>query len=180
MTTAIVGNGKPFTVLLLLLLVFVLGVTAIAHIGFTPPSSRNDTYVFESMTLTVAEARIFELVSGHAWQEHGEEVNDAMRCLGDNGTAKSFKTKGFGDGQGNIIPTNLWLCTNGDDWFAIVSTKFQKIAGNQVARLVTAYKVGKDIFPTIDDFIEYITVKWGAYEINYVIEAGQNILLDPK
>ena len=73
----------------------------------------------------------------------------------------------------------MWMCFDGFDWYAIVTTVFEKVGGDKVARLVTAYKVSKDLFPTIDDFFKYIGDKWGAVAITYSIEAGK-IFLQPK
>jgi len=85
----------------------------------------------------------------------------------------------FTDKYGNKIPTNLWLCNEGGDWYAIVTTIFEKVGNDKVARLVTAYKVSKDLFPTIDKYLEYLTANWGAKLIDYSINAGQ-IFIQPK
>ena len=95
-------------------------------------------------------------------------------------TLKSFKTSGFTDSNGKQIDANLWICSDGNDYFAVVTTRFIKDGGNQIARLVTAYKVAKDVFPTIEDFITYIATKWNAYEISYVIKAGEQIFLSAR
>lgn len=130
--------------------------------------------------LSPSQVHILEIFSGHAWEEHGLDVNKAFQCLNRNGSTRSFKTSGFfKDTNGNKIPTNLWLCFNGKDWYAIVTTTFEKIAGNKVARLVTAYKISKESFPTIDSFITYIQENWFAREIIYQIKAG-DLLLQPK
>jgi hypothetical protein len=137
-------------------------------------------FVYDAEFVAIfVEARIFEVYSGHAWQQHGDEVNKAFRCLSDKGSSMSFKTFGFKDSFGNVIPTNVWLCFDGTDWYAIVSTVFEKVGGNHVARLVTAYKVSKDLFPNIADYVKYLGSNWGARQINYIIEAG-TILISPK
>ena len=127
----------------------------------------------------VSQFRIIEVVSGHAWNSHGAEVNDAIRCLNDKGSSISFKTQGFTDKSGNQIPTNMWLCFDGKDWYAVVTTHFYRLGGNKIARLVTAYKIAKDIFPQINDFVTYAATKWNAIQISYGIEPG-NIILQPK
>lgn len=145
-------------------------------------SIQSNTTAIELTTesLTANEARIIEIVSGHAWQNHGDEVNNAIKCLSNNGTWKSFKTSGFVDDGGKQVDANLWICFDGSDYFAVVTTRFIKEGGNQIARLVTAYRIAKDVFPTIEDFISYIATKWSAYEINYVIRAGEQIFLSPR
>jgi hypothetical protein len=168
-----------------LLVIFVYSVFVMF---FAPPvpeiagyESNSGGFVIENSVEDYSyDARIIEVVSGHAWANHGLAVNDAFKCLNNNGSTMSFKTFGFKDGYtGKDIPTNLWLCKNGDDWYAIVTTIFEKVGGNKIAKLVTAYKVSKDIFPTIESYITHITNKWGAIKISYAIEAG-NIFLQPK
>jgi hypothetical protein len=140
----------------------------------------SENFVVEQQELTISQIRVIEVLSGHSWQMHGAEVSQAFDCLGKNGSAKSFKTFGFIDNRtNNQIPTNLWLCFDGKDYFAIVTTIFEKIGNDKVAKLVTAYKVATDLFPSIDDFIQYLISKWQAIEINYSIEAGE-IFLNPK
>ena len=178
-TTGSLSNKNPSTVVVILILTIVAILLSIMGLSISSSQS-SSSLLLSPMTLTANEARIIEVVSGHAWQNHGEEVNDAIKCLSDNGTWKSFKTSGFIDERGNPVNSNLWICFNGDDFFAIVTTRFIKEGGNQIARLVTAYKIAKDIFPTIDDFIQYISVKWGALEINYIIQSGEKIFLSPK
>jgi hypothetical protein len=171
------------------LLVFFLAVASIAvylfaisnaHNFGSISSSNTNTIELTTETLTANEARIIEIVSGHAWQQHGDEVNSAIKCLSNNGTLKSFRTSGFTDDNNRHVDANVWLCFDGNDYFAIVTTKFIKDGGNQIARLVTAYKVAKDVFPTIEDFITYIATKWSAYEISYVIKAGEQIFLSAR
>jgi hypothetical protein len=71
------------------------------------------------------------------------------------------------------------MCFNGKDWFAMVTTTFNKIGQDKVAILLTAYKVIGTKFSTIEEYIRYLESKWGAVSINYAIEA-ERILLDPK
>lgn len=176
-----------------LFVVVAFGAVFVTLPSATPPEINISTYeeasverivfpefVYDPEFVASVDARIFEVYSGHAWQEHGQEVNAAFRCLGDNGSSKAFKTTGFTDPlRGGNIPTNVWLCFDGVDWYAIVSTAFEKVGGNHIARLVTAYKVSKELFPTIADYTSYLISKWGAREIAYMIEAG-HILLSPK
>lgn len=127
--------------------------------------------------ITAQELRVIQLVNGHAFIEHAGEVNSAFRCLDKHGTWKSFKTYGFKNPDGSPVPTNLWICKDDDGkFYAIVTTVFEKISGNTVARLVTAYKIAEDLFPTINDFISYIGLKWAAREIPYIISMGETIL----
>lgn len=130
-------------------------------------------------TLLAVNATILEVVSAHTWTNHGTEVNSAIRCLNNKGSTRSFITYGFFDDRGNPIKTNLWLCKEGDDWFAIVTTTLEKVGGNRIGRLITAYLVDKSKFLTIDDFISAVISKWNAREIQYVIEAGSTFL-QPK
>ena len=153
---------KPTWLILLSLFLFILWMLANLFSHATPKS----------------EFRIIEVVSGHAWESHGKEVNDAIDCLNKNGSARSFKTSGFIDQLGNQIPTNMWLCYDGKDWYAVITTTFQKLSGNKVGRLVTAYKIAKETFPNIDSFVEYAVMKWSAFSISYIIEPG-NIILQP-
>ncbi len=130
--------------------------------------------------LSPSQIRVIEIVSGHAWG-HGLEVNQAFDCLGRKGSTKSFKTTGFKDNITNRdIPTNLWLCQDDDgSWYAVVTTVFEKIKENKVARLITAYRVSTDLFPTINDYINHIVEKWGAIGINYALNS-EKIFLQPK
>ena len=132
-----------------------------------------------SDSLLYVNATILDVVSGHAWQNHGTDVNDAIKCLNNHGSTRSFQTFGFKDDLGRPIRTNLWLCKEGDDWFAIVTTTLEKIGGNRIGRLITAYVVDKEHFFLIEDFIKKIITKWGAKEISFMIEAG-SVFLQPK
>ncbi len=187
-----------------LFVTFLVGVMAVVmlmphsplNIPQSVPTSDFTIYSGTTVTLTsvdqttfsdisINEIRIIEVVSGHAWQNHGAEVTAAIRCLSNNGTWKSFRTNGFTDIGGKNVPTNLWMCQDGDKFYAIVTTIFEKIHANfsepaYSARLVTAYLISKDVFPTVNDFIQLITDKWGAREIAYAIQAGEQILLQPK
>lgn len=158
----------PFPFILIMLLLCAYGCSLLLQ----QLPSNSIAVEDQVLTLEPAEIRIIELVSGHAWQNHGTEVNEAFRCAGKNGITRSFKTFGFFK-EGNYIPTNVWLCFDGKEWFAIVTTIFETIGNDKVARLVTAYKVTKDIFPTIVEYVKYISEKWGAKEIKYIIEAGE-------
>lgn len=161
--------------------ILVLVGTLVVYILVSSLIGRNSgrSIVQEVEIPTVEEIRIIEIYSGHAWQQHGAEVNTAFRCLQDKGSTKSFKTFGFKDASGSNIPTSVFLCFDGVDWYAVVTTAFQKVGADKIARLVTAYKVSKDLFPKIENYIDYIARNWNAVEIKYVIEAGQ-ILLQPK
>jgi hypothetical protein len=175
----IVNPGNIFGKIFWILVLIFVAYTVVQNPSHS--SNSGESYVVEQVSLTSSEMRIIELYSGHAWQNHGEEVNTAFRCLEDNGTWKSFITRGFKNDKGEDIPTNVWICKDkNNDFYAIVTTTFQKIGRDQVARLVTAYKIAKDVFPLIDDFTTYISQKWGAREINYVIQSGAKIFLQPK
>lgn len=134
-----------------------------------------EDYVIEDyVDLTPAQIRIIEIVSGHAFLKHSaSEVNGAFECIGKYGTSKAFKTFGFKGSKGEFIPTNLWMCFNKEtgDWYTVITTVFEKVGQNKVARLVTAYKISDLIFPNIESYIEHITNKWGAVILNYAINA---------
>lgn len=179
MTTASSIQYHKFPNFKAFLILFLVAIIAFSVIGIGNSNKNIPSIVTPYEDLSVQEIRVIEVVSGHAWQNHGVEVNSAFDCLGKNGSTKSFKTFGFTDKFGKNIPTNMWMCFDGFDWYAIVTTVFEKIGGDKVARLVTAYKVSKDLFPTIDDFFKYIGEKWGAVAITYSIEAGK-IFLQPK
>lgn len=164
--------------------IFVLMGIVVLVIVFVLPKAFQDVitpqYVLEQQeALTIEQIRILEVFSGHSWESHGKDVNKVFNCFRDNGSTKSFKTSGFVGTRGEKVDTNLWLCFDGKDWYALVTTAWGRVGGNQVARLITAYRIAKDIFPTLDDYIKYITEKWGAYPISYIIEAGQ-MLLEPR
>ncbi len=163
----------PSNFLLIAIIILLLGFWYALNI-----SNLQHILILEPQELSLDQIRILEVVSGHAWETHGEEVNKAIKCLEDNGSRKGFKTS-FQDKYGRMIPTNVWLCFDGKNWYGIITTTFRTIAGNKTARLVTAYNIAKNIFPSIDDFINYIGTKWNAREIDYVIEAGK-ILIHPK
>lgn len=171
------SSKNPFGFLFVLTL-FLIAISLVFYFGISNDTSIQTETIFQSevFPMTLEEIRIFETVSGHAYENHGSEVSQAFNCLKNNGTWKSLKTFGFMS-NGKQIPTNVWICTDGLDFFAIVSTVFEKIGGNNVARLVTAYKVSKEMFPAISDYILYLGTKWGAIEINYIINAGDDILL---
>lgn len=178
------SNQNIFSKILYVILLFVLiGVSIIYFTaGATFSTIKTPEYTLikdeEFATLTANQIRIIEIVSGHAWK-HGTQVNYAIDCLENKGSSRSYKTTGILNKNNSLIPTNLWLCFDGKDWYAIVTTYFEKIGGNKVARLVTAYLIDKNIFPSIEDYIAYVTLKWGATLIDYTIEAG-NIILQPK
>jgi len=138
-------------------------------------------YIIEGYyDLTPAQIRIIEIISGHAWN-HGSEPNEAFDCLGKYGSTKTFKTFGFKGSNGNFIPTNLWMCFDkvNNEWYSVVTTVFEKVGENKVARLITAYRISRDIFPTIGDYIANITTRWGAVVVNYAINA-EKIYIQPK
>lgn len=172
--------NKTLILFFLALLSLAIYLFAISNSHYTSPSSNATTIELTTETLTADEARIIEIVSGHAWQQHGDEVNAAIKCLSNNGTWKSFRTSGFTDANGKKVDANLWICFDGNDYYSIVTTRFIKDGGNQIARLVTAYKIAKDVFPTIEDFITYIATKWGASAISYTIKAGEQIFLSAR
>jgi len=145
----------------------------------TIPSNSGGTYLQLDNELLVANATIIEVVSGHAWQEHGTEVNDAIRCLNNKGSSMSFKTFGFKDWSGKDLFTNLWLCQDGDNWYAIVTTTLQKMGGNRVGKLVTAYLIDRKLFPNVGDFVLKVKELWGAIETSFRIEAG-SVFLAPR
>lgn len=162
-----------------IIVVFTLLVILFATLNIVG-SGTSSTIAIESYgALTPEEIRIIEVVSGHAWQQHGTQVNSALDCLGKKGSTRSFKTSGFVGQNGNQVPTNVWLCFDGFDWYAVVTTIFENVGADKVARLVTAYKISKDLFPTLDDYLSYLKVQWYAREITYAISAGQ-IFLQPK
>lgn len=198
MTTMTVSNNSASKILLGLIFLFILifSVYMIITVYFEPSNNLNPQP--ETMALTIqynadlsniyptlgetsagissTELRIIQLVNGHAFA-HGEEVNASFRCLDKNGTWKSFKSFGFKNKDGSPVPTNIWICRDDDgSFYAIVTTAFEKIMGNNVARLITAYKIAADLFPTVQDYINYIGLKWSAREIQYVIGVGETIL----
>lgn len=176
------GKGSLFLVAL------VLVVLASLYFVVVPPpqnsvqisvGSAEQIGLTEDIELLYANATILEVLSGHAWQNHGTEVNDAIRCLNDKGSTMSFKTYGFKDANGKPIKTNLWLCRDGDDWYAIITTALEKVGGNRIGRLITAYLVDNKRFMVIDDFIKAIEEKWSAVQINFQIPAD-SVFLQPR
>jgi len=172
------ARKNPFTIFPILIIVLLVIAGAVYAMSLPAQSGATSLYAYEG--LTAYEIRIIEVVSGHAWQQHGVQVNSAFNCLGKNGSTKAFKTFGFSDTKSNKqIPTTLFLCQDVDGWYAIVTTIFEKVGNDKIARLVTAYKISTEIFPTIDDYIQHIASKWGAIAINYTINAEQ-IFIQPK
>lgn len=171
-------KNNPSLIIFIGIFIFLI-MTFFIVLSFSSKNHSKSIVIYPEDTLTAEQIRIIEVVSGHAWLNHGTGVNSAFDCLGKNGSTHSFKTFGFKNKDGSDIPTNLWLCFDGNDWYAIVTTFFEKVAGNKVARLVTSYKVSKDLFPQISDYINYIASKWGAVEIAYKINSG-DIFLQPK
>lgn len=160
----------------------ILLLVAIAFSGgmsVSYPQAGSTITITQDDSLLAVNATIVEVVNGHAWERHGTQVNDAFKCLNDKGSTKSFKTFGMTDEKGNFIPTNLWLCYDGDNWYAIITTALEKVGGNRIGRLVTAYMVDKTKFSTIDSFITAVTNQWRAIPINFIIEAG-SVFLQPK
>jgi hypothetical protein len=178
--TSIFGNIK--VILALFLLVVLAMVTILIpkpEVGFPSNSSGGSITLDQDDSLLAVNATILEVLSAHAWTNHGTEVNAAIRCLNNHGSTKSFITFGFKDSNYRDIKTNLWLCQEGDDWFAIVTSSLEKVGGNRIGRLITAYLVDKAKFLTIEDFITAVVAKWSAKEISFVIEAG-SVFLQPK
>jgi hypothetical protein len=131
--------------------------------------------------LNATQVRILEVLSGHAWQKHGQEMNDALDCLKRKGSTMSFKTSGMIDDRGNPLPTSLFLCKDDNGkWFAIVTTIWEKVGADKVARLITGYEVAKHLFPCIEDYLAYVTLKWAASAIPYSISAGQIVIQPVK
>lgn len=161
-------------------IVFMLFLSIVQLVPQSAPKIASSTVtIYQDDSLLYANATIVEVISGHAWANHGTQVNDAFKCLNDKGSTRSFKTFGMVDESGNPIPTNLWLCFDGKDWYAIITTTLEKVGGNRIGRLVTAYLVDKSKFGTIDAFISEIKTSWRAIEINFIIEAG-SVFLSPK
>lgn len=163
------------------LLIFLLFVSIIAaFVGYNYyQSTQTVQVVLEDFgTLTAEQIRILEVVSGHAFENHRTDWKGLSDCFKRNGSTKSFRTNGFTDSKGKFVNSNLWLCFDGQDWWALVTTPFTR-AFNPSARLITFYKISKEIFPTIEDYISYVSLKWGAKIITYTIEATK-FLLDPK
>lgn len=169
----------PIGVICALFLGFVLYFMNLQTMKTIPANS----YVISgNYDLTPAQIRIIEVVSGHAWESHGLNASKALDCLGRLGSKKSLKTTGFADTKTNKpIPTFAWLCQDIDNsWYAIITTEFiQDISKNNVARLITAYKISRDLFPEIGDYLMYLGEKWGASYISKIIGAGQ-IYIQPK
>jgi hypothetical protein len=115
----------------------------------------------------LVEMHIVKEVSPHARERHGPEVIAAIECINKNGTFKSFKSSKKED-DGSITPTNVWVCIDGNDWYALVTTVFEKVGKNKLARLVTAYKVNQVRNSTLYDYFNYL-YKGGAVDINYII-----------
>ena len=182
MALALVNPSNPFGKLFWLIVIVALVFVGVSHMGSPNTQDSSTPIALTAMDLTYDQMRIIEIVSGHAWENHGDEVNKAIKCLRNNGTLKSFKTSGFADPLTNsFLKTNLWICQDNDGkLYSIVTTAFEKVGGNQIARLITAYEIAKDIFPTLDDFVTYIADKWQAIAITYLIPAGQDIFLSPK
>jgi hypothetical protein len=181
MTTAF---KSPFTVIIIgALALLMIAIMTLVPTMSAPPVSYSSTggvtTIMEDEKLTAVNATIVEALNGHAWLKHGKEVNDAFKCLNDNGSSRSFKTFGMVDEAGNPIPTNSWFCFNGKDWYVIVTTTLEKVGGNRIGRLVTAYMIDKVKYPVIDSFIDYLKTSWRAIEINFIIEAG-SVFLQPK
>ncbi len=177
-------NNNPIKIIvpIALVLAVILGFVLYFISQQTVDVAFTGDYIVDSyVDLTPVQIRIIEVVSGHAWQQHGQQVTQAFDCLGRKGSTKSFKTKGFEDLKTNkTIPTNLWMCLDDDgSWYAVVTTIFEKVSGNKVARLVTAYKISTDMFPTINDYIDHIISKWGAIGISYMLNA-EKFFLQPK
>lgn len=133
----------------------------------------DESYYFEYYDdLTPAQIKIIEVVSKHAYEKHADEVDKAFKCLKDNGSTKSFRTFGMKNKDGSDVPSISWLCFDGKDWYSIVTTLFNKIGNDKVARLFTAYAVDKVDYPTIEKYIEYLSADWSAKLSNYVFNPG--------
>ena len=115
-------NLKMFPLFLVLALVSVFGIVMLTSQDvpqITIPSSGSidspdsmqkilyPEFVYDKEFISFVDARIFEVYSGHAWQEHGDEVNKAFRCLSDKGSSRAFKTTGFyKEGNNCGLPKN--------------------------------------------------------------------------
>ena len=173
--------GKPiFPILVALAVLLMLSMFMLLPVTNTTSfPGAGTTTITQDDSLMSVNATIVELLNGHAYERHGVEVNAAFKCLNDKGSTKSFKTFGFIDERGNPLPTNMWLCFDGKDWYAIVTTTLEKVGGNRIGRLVTAYMIDKVKFSDIDMFITSIKNQWRAIEINFIVEAG-SVFLQPK
>jgi hypothetical protein len=178
----LVANMFNPKIIITFIIAGILLLVAMAFSGYMStsyPQAGSTITITQSDSLLSVNSTIVEVVNGHAWVRHGVEVNAAFRCLNNNGSARSFKTFGMVDETGKPLSTNLWLCQDGNDWYAIITTTLEKVGGNRIGRLITAYLVDKIKFPTIDSFITAITDQWRAISINFIIEAG-SVFLQPK
>lgn len=173
------GNGRKSLIPALVGVVGILAIVITSMWGINVPTVIQNVELETYNNLTVSQIKIIEMSSGHKLQQTGEEVLAALACLGANGSTKTFKTYGFQDENGKFVETNVWLCmtTNGD-WYGIVTTLFKKIGENQVARLIAGYKVSTSLFPTIEDYIGYLTSRWGATATNFTL-AAEKIFIKP-
>jgi hypothetical protein len=127
--------------------------------------------------LTLDQIRIINMVSNHAYKNHGENVDKALNCLNKNGSTRAFKSLKFIDSDGKILPTNTWLCLDGKDWYIIITTIFEKIGGDKVARLVNAFELDTKIYPTIESYIQRLYTYWEAKDIDIVIKSGVKVFI---
>lgn len=157
--------------------IFLLAVVIIGLLSFLIPYDTTLLLGMEEDTV-LAQYREIDIISNHAYANHGLEVNKALKCLQDMGSMMTYRTFGFTEKDGTPINTSVYICFDPATkvYYAVILTFWRTIRGNQVARLVTAYKIIGDIFSTLDEYIEYIGKKWAAELINYKIDPGKILI----
>ena len=129
--------------------------------------------LIDNTLITSSEIRIFEMNGLHSLDKHGVKVFDAaIKCLSKYGSTKSFKTFGFKNNKEGPRSTFLCFDIENNEWYGIVTTIFK----NKTATIVTVYNVSQKVYPTIENYFEYLKRDWGAIEINYIIEASKFIV----
>jgi len=141
------------------------------YIFSQPDTVSKQLVVSQYAELTAAQIETVNKHGNHAYVRHGVESVLALKCLQEFGSFQSFDTFPDDNPDFNSI-TFLCKKPNQPDTNYVVVLK--KMADG-TWELITAYKVSKEIFPSIANYIGYLVEYWNATSSKVAIKAGEII-----
>lgn len=158
-----------FPILPFILFVFGLLGFALWLVNTSFAESTSQITVMKWAELTPLQIEIVNKSGNHAYVKHGIEATLALKCLQEHGSKQSFDTFPNEDPTFNSV---TFLCNfpkQPDTNYAVVLKKMM----NGTWELITAYKVSKEIFPSLANYVGYLFEYWNASSSKIVIKAGE-------